>query len=263
MMRNLGQALWVELLKARRSKMPLMTLLGFALAPFVGGFFMIVLKDPDMARRLGMISAKAQILAGSADWPTYLGLLAQATGIGGIVIFSFITSWVFGREYADHTIKDLLALPTARSAIVLAKFILVLFWSILLTVAIYLIGLGVGVAVVLPAAPAQTYWQGTITIAVTASMIVALVTPIAFFASAGRGYMPPMGATLLFVFMAQIIAAAGWGEYFPWSIPALRSGMAGPEYAHLGVISYMIVLLTGLLGALATFAWWEWADQHQ
>jgi ABC-2 type transport system permease protein len=107
-MSPIPQALWVELLKARRSRMPLLTALGFSLAPFAGGFFMIVMKDPDLARRLGMISAKAQIVAGAADWPTYLGLLAQATAIGGFILFSFISSWVFGREYADQTIKDLL-----------------------------------------------------------------------------------------------------------------------------------------------------------
>ena len=64
-MSNLTQAIWVELLKARRSKMPLLTVLGFSLAPFAGGFFMVVMKDPDLARRLGIISAKAQLVAGS------------------------------------------------------------------------------------------------------------------------------------------------------------------------------------------------------
>jgi len=54
-MNNLLQAIWVEFLKARRSKMPLFTALGFAMVPLGGGFFMIVLKDPDMARRVGLI----------------------------------------------------------------------------------------------------------------------------------------------------------------------------------------------------------------
>jgi hypothetical protein len=35
-MTNLGQAIWAELLKARRSRMPLWTALGFVLAPFAG-----------------------------------------------------------------------------------------------------------------------------------------------------------------------------------------------------------------------------------
>ena len=260
-MSNLTQAIWVELLKARRSKMPLLTLLGFSLAPLAGGFFMIVMKDPDLARRMGMISAKAQIAVGAADWSTYLGLLAQATAIGGIILFSLIASWVFGREYADHTIKDLLALPTPRFAIMLAKFILVVGWSIALTAAIYLIGLGVGAAVGLPPAPAGLFQQGTLTLAATAGLTIALVTPIAFCASAGRGYLPAMGAAILAIILAQVVAAAGWGEYFPWSVPALRAGMAGPTYGPIGAASYAIVLFASLAGIAATFAWWERADQ--
>ena len=43
-MSNITQAIWVELLKARRSKMPLLTALAFSLAPLAGGFFMFILK---------------------------------------------------------------------------------------------------------------------------------------------------------------------------------------------------------------------------
>jgi ABC-2 type transport system permease protein len=261
-MNNLIQAIWVELLKARRSKMPLLTALGFSLAPFMGGFFMIVLKDPDVAQRLGIISAKAQI-AGTADWTTYLGILAQAAAIGGFVLFGFISSWVFGREYSDHTLKDLLALPTPRSSIVLSKFILILAWCAALTTLIYFIGLGVGTLVGLPPTSTETVWQGTLTIAIVAILTIIVVTPIAFFASAGRGYLPALGGVILIVLLAQIVAAAGWGEYFPWSIPALYSGMAGPEYTPSSPISFALVVLTSLVGMIATFAWWEFADQAQ
>ncbi len=260
-MSNITQAIWVEVLKARRSKMPLLTALGFSLAPFAGGFFMIVMKDPDLARDMGMISAKAQILAGSADWQTYLGLLAQATAVGGIMLFGLIGSWVFGREYSDRTVKDLLALPTTRSAIVLAKFVVVMLWSAVLAVIVYLIGLGVGVAVALPPASAEVFWQGSITIAIAAGLTISLVTPIAFFASAGRGYLLPMGVAILALILAQVVAAAGWGEYFPWSVPALRAGMTGPQDANLGMISYVIVLLTSFSGLIGTLIWWAVADQ--
>ncbi len=260
-MSNLGQAIWVEFLKARRSKIPLLTVLGFSLVPFMGGFFMIIMKDPDLARRMGMISAKAQIMAGTADWPTYLGLIAQATAIGGMILFGFISSWVFGREYSDHTLKDLLALPTSRAAIVLAKFVVVIFWSALLTALIYLLSLAVGVVIELPPAAAAIFWQGTITITITAALTIALVTPIAFFASVGRGYLPPLGAMILALILAQIVAATGWGEYFPWSVPALRAGMAGPPYANLGMVSYWIVLFMSFAGIIGTFAWWGLADQ--
>lgn len=261
-MTNLGQAVWVELLKARRSRVPLITLLAFALAPLAGGFFMVV-KDPTTARRLGMISAKAQLVAGSADWPTYFTLLAQAVAIAGVMLFGFVASWVFGREYSDHTLKDLLALPTPRSSIVLAKFVVVALWCLGLVAAIYALGLLVGLLVGLPPAPAQVMLSGSLTVLVTALLTLLLAGPVAFFAGLGRGYLAPLGAVVLLVVAAQVIAAAGWGEYFPWSIPALYAGVAGPGYAALGPVSYALVGLTGLAGIAATLAWWVFADQAQ
>jgi ABC-2 type transport system permease protein len=258
---NVAQALWCEALKAQRARMPLVTVLIFSFAPLAGGFFMIVLRDPALARRVGLISAKAQIVAGTADWPTYLGLLAQITAVGGILLFSVIGSWVFGREFADRTVTDLLALPAPRSAVVTAKLILVVLWSAALTVVIYLVGLVVGAAIGLPPAPPETFRQGSVTIAVTAALTIVAVTPVAFAASAGRGYLPPMGAAILALILAQLVAAAGWGEYFPWSVPALYAGMSGPEFASLGAASYVIVGLTSLAGIAATFLWWARADQ--
>ena len=262
-MNNLAQAVWVELLKARRSRVPLFTALGFSIVPFVGGFFMIILKDPELARRAGLISAKAQLLAGTADWPTYLSLLAQATAVGGIILFSIIASWVFGREYSDRTVKDLLALPTSRSAIVLAKFLVILLWTAAITGLMYLIGLAVGKAVALPPVPGEILTQGTLTLAVTACLTFLLVTPVAFVASSGHGYLAPMGATILFVALAQVVAIAGWGEYFPWSVPALYSQIAGQGSADLGTVSFAIVILTGLAGIAGTLLWWELADQSR
>jgi ABC-2 type transport system permease protein len=77
-----------------------------------------------------------------------------------------------------------------------------------------------------------------------------------FFASAGRGYLAPMGTVFLILLLAQVIAAAGWGEYFPWSIPGVFS-----QGQPLGAVSYAIVLLTSLAGIAVTLAWWERADQ--
>jgi ABC-2 type transport system permease protein len=260
-MNNLLQTLSVELLKVRRSKMPLWTLLGFCLAPLAGGFFMMVMKDPDLARRMGMISAKAHFLAGSADWQTFLGILAQATAIGGQILFAFVTSWVFGREYSDHTIKDLLALPTPRSNIVTSKFIVILLWCSILTGVIYLLGLLVGVAVGLPRVEAHTIAAGSRGIAVTACLTMLLLPPVAWLANVGRGYLSPMGGAVFALVLAQVVAAAGWGEYFPWSIPALYAGMAGPQSAQLGATSFSLLLLTAIIGFMGTGYYWKYADQ--
>src|SRR5512142_3087010 len=121
-MNPFASSLWAESLKAWRSKVPLFTALGFSLMPLMGGFFMLILKDPAAARSMGLISTKAQLTAGSADWPAYLSLLAQGIAAGGGVIFAIVTTWVFGREFSDRTAKELLSLPTPRGGIVAAKF---------------------------------------------------------------------------------------------------------------------------------------------
>jgi len=253
---NLAQATWVEFRKARRSKMPLFTALGFAMVPLGGGFFMIVLKDPDMARRVGLISTKAQLTMGAADWPTYLRFLTMAVGAGGIILFGLVAAWVFGREYSDRTAKDLLALPTSRSAIVLSKCVVIAVWSAALTVVICLITLCVGAALGLPPAAPQVFWQSGITIMVAVCLTISLTTPIAFAASAWRGYLPPIAVMILAMVVAQLTTAAGWGEYFPWAIPALYV-----QGEKLGAISYAIVVLTGIIGLAGTILWWELADQ--
>ncbi len=260
-MNGLGTALWAEALKARRSRMPWITALGGAFAPVVGGLLMAILKDPAWARRHGLIAAKAQLTAGTADWPTFWGFLAQAVAIGGLVLFGLIAIWVFGREYSDRTAKDLLALPTTRSAIVGAKFILVAVWSMLVAALIYTIGVGVGAAVGLPGWSSNLMVAAAGQIAVTAGLTVALVTPFAWAASAGRGYLPPVGVLFLVIVLGQIMAAAGWGDAFPWSIPALASGIAGPATPRVGTASYLLVVFTGVAGVVGTLAWWRCADQ--
>ena len=254
-------ALWAESLKARRSKAPWLTALGFALAPLVGGLFMLILRDPDWARRSGLITAKAQITAGTADWPAYFGLLAQATAVGGFVLFGLVAIWVFGREYSDRTAKDLLALPTPREAIVAAKFVLVLCWSAALTAIVCALGLTVGMAVGLAGWSRELAVDSLANLAVVAGLTIAAVTPLAWVACAGRGYLPAVGCMFLVLFLAQVLAALGWGAYFPWAVPALASGAAGPGEQQLELASYLVVALAGLLGVAGTLAWWRWADQ--
>lgn len=254
-------ALWAEALKARRSIVLWLTALGIALAPLVGAVFMAILKNPDLASRAGLLATKAQARAAAANWPTYFSLLEQSVAIGGFVVFGFVATWLFGREYTDRTIKDLLALPTARQEIVTAKYIVLIVWSAALTVLVYALGLAAGALVGLPG------WSLTLALAAaghlvtTAGLTVALVTPVAWVASAGKGYLPPVGAMFLAIFLAQVIAAVGLGPYFPWSVPALTSGVAGPAGQTVGLLSYLLVILTGLAGIAATIAWWRLADQ--
>lgn len=260
-MNTFTSALYTESLKAFRSKVPLLTTLGFLIAPLVGGLFMIILKDPQAAKSMGLIGTKAQLTAGVADWPSFLNLLAQAEAVGGGFIFAIVTTWVFGREFSDHTVKELLSLPTSRESIISAKFTVVAIWTLFLTILSFCVGILIGNAVDIPGWSIELIRSSTLDIMGAGVMTILLLPCVAFAASIGRGFMPAFGWTLFSVFLAQISAVLGWGGWVPWAVPALFSGAAGPRTEYLGYHSYIIVLLTSAIGLYITFHWWRNADQ--
>ncbi|RIE16942.1 ABC transporter permease [Candidatus Cryosericum septentrionale] len=261
-MKNILAAIWAEGLKIRRSKMLLITILTFMLVPVLMGLMMYLAKNPELAHKFGILGAKATVLNLQADWPTYFGLLNIAIVGIGLVGFGFVTSWDFGREYSDHTAKDLLALPAPRSSIVLAKFVVVAIWCALLSLILLSSGLIAGGVVQLSGWTSETASHSVSVFAVAALLTILLCTPVAFFASLGRGYLAPVGFVILVLGISQFMGALGFARYFPWSIPMLYTGAAGVESAQLGVISYIILFLTSILGLIGTLARWRYADQY-
>ncbi len=260
MMKRLNDALYCEALKVMHSKIVWITILAFLIVPFVGGFFMLILKDPEAARSYGLIGAKAQLTMGTADWISYFEFLAQAVSIGGLFIFGFVSSWVFGREHSDRTVKDLLALPISRAHIVGAKFITIFLWCILLSAIVLTIGLWVGEMAALPGWSRELVSQGCEMFAICSILTIALSSPVAFFACIGRGYLAPLGFVVFTLVLANIIAVTGYGEFFPWAVPALYSQIGGEGNALPGSISYILVVLTSFAGLIGTFCWWRYAD---
>jgi ABC-2 type transport system permease protein len=259
-MNNLTDMIWIETRKAIRSRMPLWTALGSLFFPFGIGFLIFVAKNPGISQRLGLVSAKANLVAYAAtDWPAYLSMFGQMIGAGGVILFILIISWTFGREFADGTLKDLLAVPVQRSSILLAKFFVVVVWSAILSLVIFLGGLLMGALIRLPGGSPAALLHGSVLVLITSCLVIPVVLPFALFASAGRGYLLPIGAAILTAMLTNLVVIIGWGEYFPWSVPGLYAQGKSP----LPPASYGIVVLTGLVGIIVTYLWWKYADQNR
>lgn len=260
-MTNFASALWAETLKMRRSKVPLFTSIGFFILPLVGGLFMIILKDPEAAKSMGLISTKAQITAGTADWPSFFSLITQGTAIAGAFLFAIVAIWSFGREFSDHTVKELLALPTSREATVTAKFVIIAVWTLALTLVVFVFSLIVGTMVTIPDWSSELLGDSFVNVMGSTFLNMLLLPYVALIASIGRGYMPPFGWTLLMIAFAQIAVVTGWGDWFPWAVPGLFSGAAGQRAELLGMHGYIIVVIASIIGLAATYYWWRTADQ--
>jgi ABC-type transport system involved in multi-copper enzyme maturation permease subunit len=259
-MKSLSGMLWIELRKALRSRMPLFTVVGSLFMPLGIAFLIFVATHPEVSRKLGLVGAKANLMAyASTSWPAYLGLTAMMIAAGGFFLFCLIVCWVFGREFVDGTLKDMLAVPVPRASILLAKFIVAAVWFAVLAGVIFLAGLLTGALIGLPGGSPSVILRGAALVAGTTCLVIAVVLPFALFASVGRGYLLPIGLAILALMTANLLAVMGWAEYFPWAVPGLFA--QGKE--ALPPISYAIVLLTGLAGMIATYHWWKYADQSR
>jgi ABC-2 type transport system permease protein len=259
-MSELTSMLWIETRKAWRSGMPLWTGLASLALPLGLAFLIFVARNPELSQQLGLMSAKADLVAyAGTDWPAYLSFFGMFMAMGGLGLFSLVTSWTFGREFADGTVKDLLAVPVARASILLAKFGVTAAWSAGLAVIMCASSLALGALIGLPGATLGGLLMGVGRALVTAALVWATITPFAFLAGVGRGYLLPLGAMMLALVAANLIALVGWADYFPWAVP----GLYAMGTATALPVSVALVALTGLAGGLATHRWWTHADQHK
>ena len=153
----------------------------------------------------------------------------------------------------------MLAVPVQRSSIVLAKFITVTAWCAVMAIMMLVFGLIMGAIIQLSGGSMSVILDGSAVALITVCLIIADVLPFAFFASVGRGYMLPMALAVLTLMMANIMMVVGRAEYFPWAIPVLYA----QGESSLTPFSYGIVFGTSVVGMVATYVWWKYADQNR
>ncbi len=260
-MKKLHAALWMEILKVRRTRIFPISVYFFIFMGVVMGMLMFLSMHPEIASRSSTASMKTDFL-GEANWNTFYSLMIQIVLTLGVIGSGILTSWAFGREFSDRTAKDLLALPVPRSTIVISKLIVLFAWSILLLIVVLVAAILTGLAIRLPGRPEAELFPFLKTYLVCSLLNSLLITPVAFVASAGRGYILPIGFVILVMILGQLlfVGLPEWSFVFPWAFPALYSGVAGEAIPPPGLISFLIYILTVLAGLFGTMAWWRFAD---
>jgi ABC-2 type transport system permease protein len=261
-MKSIGVTLWAESLKTRKSKVFWLSMVFFVFVSFMMGLIMLIQKHPEISQKLGLIGTKASLMRfGEPDWNNFFALLLQGIGAIGLIGFGFITSWVFGREYSENTLKDLLALPVSRSSIVISKLLIAALWSILLACIFVIFSVVFGYLSGISGWSGEIFSQFFYKCTIVTLLTILLCTTTSFFASFSGGILLPIGIIILTMMMANFSGLLGLGPYFPWAIPGLLCSPPGTEDIHVGLASYIILFTTSILGLIGTLAWWRFADQ--
>ena len=160
-----------------------------------------------------------------------------------------IMAFVFGREYAEGTAKNLLALPAPRAAFVAAKLLVAAAWFAALTAWAILMSLAMGAWIGLPGFSRPLFLGAAGKIAIAALMDFCLGPFIAWIAVRSRGYFAPLGAAIATLLIATAVGATEWGRWCPWSIVLWYTG-AGGGGREVGPGSYAVLFAFLALGAL-------------
>lgn len=254
-------ALWMELLKVRKTRIFLISIIFFVFIGLMMGLLMYVSMHPELASRSTTISTKTSFI-GEVSWASYFDLLIQLIITLGVIGFGVVTSWVFGREFSDRVIKDLLALPVSRTAIINAKFVVLIGWGLALSLSILVAAMLSGWLIRIPGWADVFFSSFLLTFLVCALLNILLISPVAFVASAGRGYLLPISFVILSLIVTQLIFVGipGLSPWLPWALPALYSGVAGEAAPDAKIMSYVLFGIAVAAGYAGTVAWWRLAD---
>ena len=248
----------VEVRKATRSRIPAVTLAVFTVVPAVGALFMFILANPDRARRVGLLNQKAQLSGFSADWSGMLSFATQAVAVGSLMLFAFIATWLFGREFADGTARYLMALPISRTTIVAAKLTLLTAWAALLTLWLVAVTFLLGWVMGLPGWTAATGVAGVRDILTSAALMIPAILPIATSPAAPAATCHPWPQPSAWSSSPRSGPSSAGAPTCLGPFPPSPPGW--PRTSSLNPASIAITLACGALGAAATIHWWRSPD---
>jgi ABC-2 type transport system permease protein len=183
-------------------------------------------------------------------------------GLGGLVIVSVIVSFVFGREYAEGTAKNMLALPIPRRNFVFAKIIVSAVWFAALTLWLLVAACVAGGMVGLSGLTPEMVTETAIKLIALAAMSLSCAMLVAWVAVETKGYFAPLGFTIFTMMLGSVFGRTGWAPWVPWCVVGISSGAAGPGI-ELGWGSYATLIATFVVGTALTVRHETEADNVQ
>jgi ABC-2 type transport system permease protein len=258
-MKSFSVAFYAEFVKFRKSRVFIFSMLFFCIVPLMTGLMMYIAQNPEIAEKMGIVGTKAKMFSQN-NWSGYLGMLSQAAASIGLIGSGFVVSWIFGSEFSNKTIKDIISLPIARHNIVFAKLFISFIWCAILFLVVFIVGLSIGALIGMPDWSHEVFIGFAKTFAGTALLTLLLNPFVAYVSGLSKGIIAPLAFVILTMITAQFVAILGWGPYFPWTIPGLLSVSSDAPGMSVTTASYIILALGFVLGVAATVRQWRRSD---
>ncbi|SFE44862.1 bacitracin transport system permease protein [Paenibacillus catalpae] len=238
-----------ELLKLKRSKMLVLSLAGAALAPF----FVVLAFYIDLLKMSKTDNAIFEALFYNTSMYTIL-LMA-------VPLYSVVIAYLFGREYIEDTLKNLLTIPVTRTSIILSKMLLLLLWIYLLTLEAWVVTFVFGLLLQFKGLTMDLMLDSLIEYMIGATLLAVLSTPIVLIVTIMKSYVPAIIASIaitlvnLLVFNSDYRALNPWSAVFDIAHDSLSS-------VYPAAVTYSIIALTSITGLVITLIYFRKVDIH-
>ena len=177
-----------------------------------------------------------------------------------ILLFAIMISYLFGREYNEHTLKTMLTIPISRGKFLISKYIMFFVWILILTAITSLSTLMFGFIAGLDGFSLKIFADGFVQLLYGNVLLFLTFSPFVFLSLFITNMVPAMvgGAGLTLVNL--LIHGQDWAPFVPWICPYLIASGEIAEYSASITISYGIILATFVVGLVISYIYFTMTD---
>lgn len=232
----------MEFLKLKRSKIFLLSLLGAVLPPLL------------------MFIAVTSFDEGQTFEALFTNVNMYMSAMFAVLIFAIIISYLFGREYNEHTLKTMLTIPVSRKKFLASKYIMFLVWIVILTVVTSISTLAFGFAAGLDGFSLKIFADGFAQLLYANVLLFLSFSPFVFISLFITNMVPAMisGAGLALVNL--MVYGQNWAPFVPWVCPYLIASGEIAEYSTSITVSYGVILATFVIGLVISYIYFTKTD---
>lgn len=232
----------MEFLKLKRSNIFLLSLMGAILPPLLMFIAVVAFGEGDS---FDMLFANVNM---------YMSALFA------VLLFAIIISYLFGREYNEHTLKTMLTIPISRGKFLLSKYLMFLAWILILTIVTSISTLVFGFAAGLDGFTLKLFIDSFSKLLFANVLLFLTFSPFVFLSLFITNMVPAMvgGATLALVNI--LIYNQTWSPFVPWICPYLIASGEIAKYTTDISMSYGIILATFIIGLAISYIYFTKKD---
>ena len=232
----------MEFLKLKRSNIFLLSIIGAILPPLL--MFIAALS----------FGEKQTFTALFTNVNMYMSILFA------VLLFTIMISYLFGREYNEHTLKNILTIPISRKKFLTSKYLMLLVWIIILTIITSISTLIFGFIAGLDGLTLKLFIDSFIQLLYANVLLFLTFSPFVFVSLFITNMVPAMvgGATLTLINI--LIYGQNWAPYIPWVCPYLIASGEIKTYTTSIITSYSLILTTFAIGVIISYIYFNKKD---